>query len=428
MSAAGEQAIRALVAADQLEEADAQLRTLLGGGSGPIVLWRLWVHVLRQLGRPQEALPIQRMIVDTMPADMTARFVLSEILLILGAFEPGWRAYRFRYDMPHTSGIQRKVQKPRWSGEALTGRTLLVHDEQGYGDTLQFMRLLPLAKQRSQARVVFDVNRATFSLAQRSLTQIDAVIPSGALPPDFDMHCELMSLPMALGLTLADLPGRLPYLAPDPVRLTQWQARLAGLPRPLVALAWAGRPTHVNDANRSMTLEMLGGLATAGVHFVSIQKGPAATQMETPPAGMALTSLGAEIEDFDDTAAILSLVDVLVSVDSSPVHLAGGLGRPAWVMLPFAPDWRWLTQRADTPWYPQHRLFRQPARHRWEPVIGAIASALASLREGIGLGADPGGDFGWKAQPCKTGSMQSCGVDYAANATASSPFAGRKPE
>ncbi len=379
--AAQERELQALVAADRLEEADSRLRVLLGSGSGPLGLWRIWVHVLRQLGRPQDALPIQRMLVDTMPGDLTARFDLSEILLLLGAFEPGWRAYRFRYGMPHTMGIERKVQRPRWGGESLAGRTLLVHDEQGFGDTFQFMRLLPLVKQRSQARVVFDVNPQTLSLAQRSLPEIDAVIASDALPPPFDVHCELMSLPMALNLTLADLPGRIPYLLPDPDRLARWRTRLASLPRPLVAVAWAGRPTHVNDAKRSMTLDMLGRLAMPGVHFVTVQKGPAAAQARTPPAGMALTPLDEEIADFEDTAAILSLVDVLISVDSSPVHLAGALGRPAWVMLPFAPDWRWLMDRADTPWYPRHRLFRQTQRHRWEPVIHEVAGALAALRD-----------------------------------------------
>jgi hypothetical protein len=376
-----ERQVRALVVQDRLEEAEALLRPLVASGTGPLPVWRLLVQVVRLLGRSADALPIQRMLVDTVPGDLAARFDLSEILLLRGDFDPGWRAYRYRYSLPHTTRIERKVQRPRWEGEPIPGRTLLIHDEQGYGDTFQFLRLVPWAKQRSGARVVLEINPETLPLAQRSPLGIDTLIPNGALPPAFDVHCELMSLPMALRLQLSDLPGRLPYLAADPARLARWRQRLAGLQRPIVALAWAGRPNHHNDANRSMPLAVLAPLALPGVSFVAIQKGPAAAQAATPPAGMALTSLSDEIADFDDTAAILSEVDLLVSVDSSPVHLAGALDRPAWVMLPFVPDWRWLEGRSDTPWYPRHRLFRQPRRGDWPAVMAEVAGALAELRD-----------------------------------------------
>jgi hypothetical protein len=374
-----ERQVRALVTQDRLEEAETLLRPLVASGSGPLPVWRLLVQVLRLLGRSAEALPIQRMLVDTVPGDLAARFDLSEILLLRGEFDAGWRAYRYRYSLPHTARIERKVQRPRWEGEPIPGRTLLIHDEQGYGDTFQFLRLVPWAKQRSGARVVLEINPETLPLAQRSPLGIDTLIPNGALPPAFDVHCELMSLPMALRLQLSDLPGPLPYLAPDPARLAHWQQRLAGLQRPIVALAWAGRPNHHNDANRSMPLAALAPLAMPGVSFVAIQKGPAAAQATAPPAGMVLISLSDEIAGFDDTAAILSVADLLVSVDSSPVHLAGALDRPAWVMLPFMPDWRWLEGRSDTPWYPRHRLFRQPRRGDWGAVVAEVARALRAL-------------------------------------------------
>ena len=271
-----ERQVRALVTQDRLEEAEALLRPLVASGSGPLPVWRLLVQVLRLLGRSAEALPIQRMLVDTVPGDLAARFDLSEILLLRGDFDPGWRAYRYRYSLPHTARIERKVQRPRWEGEPIPGRTLLIHDEQGYGDTFQFLRLVPWAKQRSGARVVLEINPETLPLAQRSPLGIDTLIPNGALPPAFDVHCELMSLPMALRLQLSDLPGPLPYLAPDPARLAHWRQRLAGLQRPIVALAWAGRPNHHNDANRSTPLAALTPLAMPGVSFVAIQKGPAA--------------------------------------------------------------------------------------------------------------------------------------------------------
>lgn len=380
--AALEQRVRALVAADRLEEAEAELRKLTAGGQAPLAVWRLLVQVLRPLGQHAEALAIQRRIVDAMPGDLAARFDLSEMLLLQGDFEAGWRAYRYRYSLPHTTRIERKVQRPRWAGQKMPGQTLLIHDEQGYGDTFQFLRLVPRAREVSGARVVLEINAAAAALAGRSGLGADAIVVEGNLPPPFDLHCELMSLPMALGLRLADLPGPIPYLVTDSGRVAHWRRRLADLKRPVVALAWAGRPTHHNDANRSLPLAALARLAVPGVSLVAIQKGPAAAQALSPPDGMPILSLDAEIADFDDTAAILEVADLLVSVDSSPVHLAGALGRPAWVMVPFFPDWRWLLGRGDTPWYPGHRLFRQGRRGDWEGVVAAVAAALAELRSG----------------------------------------------
>jgi ADP-heptose:LPS heptosyltransferase len=169
----------------------------------------------------------------------------------------------------------------------------------------------------------------------------------------------------------------MPYLHPDPARLAHWQSRLAGLPRPLIALAWAGRPTHPNDANRSLTLAHFAPLAGAAT-YLAIQQGPAAAQAAAAPPGMTLIPLSPEIATFEDTAAILAIADLLISVDSSPAHLAGALNRPAWVLLPFVPDWRWLLARPDSPWYPNHRLFRQPTTGDWQSVIQDIAKTLRS--------------------------------------------------
>jgi hypothetical protein len=368
--------VQNLLGQGQFEQAEALLRPALASGSGPIPLWRQLAAAIRPQGGIEEALKIQKMLVDAVPGDLPARFDLSESLLLTGDFDRGWREYRYRYNLAHTTQIARKVQRPEWEGEAIPGQTLLIHDEQGFGDTFQFIRLLHLAKQRSGARIVLEINQETLPLAQRSMDMLSGIMPRGQLPPAFDVHCQMMNLPLALGLQLSDLPGAMPYLKPDASRLARWRERLAALPRPLVALAWAGRPAHPNDANRSINLASLAPLAVPGVHFVSIQKGPAAAQAATPPAGMALTALSDEIGDFDDTAAILCLADLLISVDSSPTHLAGALGRPAWVMLPFVPDWRWLMGREDSPWYPGHRLFRQPRRGDWAAVIEAMAGQL----------------------------------------------------
>jgi hypothetical protein len=370
---------RALLDAGQLEQAEALIRPSLASGSGPLALWRVLVQAIRPQGQIAETRAIQEMLVSMAPGDLSTRFNLAETLLLLGEFERGWREYVYRYSLAHTTAIARKVQRPRWDGKPIPGKTLLIHDEQGYGDTFQFLRMVAWARERSKARVILEINAESLSLAQR-FSGCDEVIVRGTLPGPFDTHCEMMSLPMAMGLTLANLPEPQPYLSADAQRLAKWQQRLADLPRPLVALVWAGRPTHFNDANRSLALSELAPLALPGVTFLSIQKGPAAAQALSPPPGMSLVSLSDEINDFEDTAAILTLADLLISVDSSPVHLAGALGRPAWVMLPFVPDWRWLLGRSDTPWYRDVRLFRQPSRGNWGAVMSTIASELAGLK------------------------------------------------
>lgn len=377
--AAIQQQAHALLSAERFSDAEALLRSALAAGSGPIPLWKQLVYAIRPQGKIDETRQILEMIVQTIPGDMGARFDLAEILLLQGEFTRGWPEYRFRYKMEHTAMIGRHVQTPRWEGQAIAGKTLLIHDEQGYGDTFQFLRMVARARERSGAHVILEVNADCYSLAKRCAGH-DDIIPFGTIPPAFDFHCELMSLPLATGLQLSDLPGSTAYLSADPERVEKWRERLATLPRPLVGLVWAGRPTHTNDLRRSMTLSDLAPLALPDVTFIALQKGPAAAQSATPPPGMSLVSLSDEIQDFEDTAAILTLLDVLVSVDSSPVHLAGALGCPAWVMLPFLPDWRWLLQREDTPWYPSVRLFRQPARGEWEAVVRAVSTELAKLR------------------------------------------------
>lgn len=374
------QQVRALLAAGRGAEAEALLRPHLAAGSGPVPLWAMMAQALRVQGRVAEARPILEMLVDALPGHVSTRFDLAETLLLLGEFDRGWREYSHRYSLSHTTRIERKVQRPRWDGRPIPGKTLLIHDEQGYGDTFQFMRMVAWAKARSGARVVLEINHEMRSLASR-MAGFDALTLRGELPPAFDVHCEMMSLPMVMGLKMSDLPGTIPYLSPDPERLKHWRRRLAGYKRGLtVAVVWAGRPTHFNDANRSMTLAALAPLAQEGVTFLSIQKGPKEGEAANPPPGMTMVSLSPEIQDFEDTAAILSEVDLLISVDSSPVHLAGALGRPAWVMLPMLPDWRWLLGRDDTPWYPSLRLFRQTGWGDWAGVIDRMADALATLR------------------------------------------------
>lgn len=381
MSAPGDPivAIQLALAENQPEKAEALARSILAGGSGPFAIWSLLATALRRQGRHREGLAILEKLVEAAPQNLALRFDLSETLLLLGDFDRGWREYRFRYSLPHTTRLDRKVQKPRWGGEAIPGKTLLIYDEQGFGDTFQFMRLLAWAKKRSQARLVLQIAPRQAAFAKR-LKIADEIVLRGALPPPFDVYCEMMSLPMAMGLKLSDLPGEMPYLSADPERVDAWRTRLANLPRPLVALVWAGRPEHFNDAQRSTGLARMAGLAMDGITFVSLQKGPRSGEAKTPPSGMTLIDLDEEQGDFDDAAAVLMLADLLISVDTSPAHLAGALGRPVWLMLSFVADWRWLLERTDSPWYPGHRLFRQQKSGDWDGVVQEMAAALKNWR------------------------------------------------
>jgi hypothetical protein len=238
--------------------------------------------------------------------------------------------------------------------------------------------MVPWARARSGARVVLQINGEQLPFAQRA-GGCDIIVPRETLPPPFDFHCEMMSLPMAMNLQLADLPGKIPYLAADSARIEHWRERLGPHRGSRVALFWSGRPTHFNDAARSMSLTDLAPLATPDVTFLSLQKGVKAIQAHEPPPGMQIVPIADETAGFEDTAAILSLADLLISVDSSPVHLAGALGRPVWVMLSFVHDWRWLLEREDSPWYPTARLFRQHAPRDWSGVMASLAAELANL-------------------------------------------------
>ena len=340
---------------------------------------KLSAATLVQEGKFEEARDILSKIVDVMPGDLATRFDLAEILLMLGEFERGWQEYQYRYSLPHTTHRARKVQLPRWDGRPIPGQTLFIHDEQGFGDTFQFLRMVPWAKERSGARIVLEIHPELLPFAER-MGGIDCIIPRGTLPPQIHFHSELMSLPHALGLKTSDLPAAaMPYLKADPARLEHWKKRLEGLPRPLVGLVWGGR--LVPNPHRSMPLSTLAPLAMQGITFLSLQKGVQAADALNPPPGMQLINLSDEIANFDDGAAIMSIADLLISIDSAPAHLAGALGRPAWVMLLNIPEWRWSYKGEYSPWYPTLRLFRQPERNDWDSVAKNVATEIARWRD-----------------------------------------------
>jgi tetratricopeptide (TPR) repeat protein len=306
-------------------------------------------------------------------ADAAHNAALSR--LTLGDYGRGFAQHEARWER---SGMppRRRLGKPLWLGEYPLGRkTILLHAEQGLGDTIQFVRYAPILA-RASAQVVLEVPAELTALLAR-IEGVARVVARGEPLPPFDLHCPMGSLPLAMKTDLGAIPAATPYLAASAERIAYWRARLAGLTAPRVALAWSGRAAHPNDRNRSLALAQLEPLiGLDGIAFVSVQRelrdGDRATL-----ASLRIAHLGEELQDFDATAAVLALCDLVISVDTSVAHLAGAMGRPTFILLPFQPDWRWMLGREDSPWYPSVRLFRQSKVGDWESVIALVRGELA---------------------------------------------------
>lgn len=307
-----------------------------------------------------------------------AHMKLGQALLAHGDFVPGWEHYEWRYRIPGAARLMPPTDRPQWDGTPMPEARLLLIADQGYGDVIMFGRLITWVMARC-ANVTIAGSIEMRGLLEQLAPGAQVVERWDHVPP-YAAFCPLSGLPRLASLDLSALPGPMPYLSADPARVATWARLLEQRLKPArrrIALAWSGRPTHSNDRNRSVPLAALHALANVqDTAFVSLQKGPQASQSTGWPGPAPLLDLDAEIETFEDTAAILANVDLLISVDTSVVHLAGALGHPAWVMLPYAPDWRWLLNRDDTPWYPSLRLFRQPSPGDWATTVGRMRSLL----------------------------------------------------
>ena len=335
-------------------------------------------NVLRALGRLDEAEVCYRRAIALRPDDAEARYHLAMLLLARGDFPAGWAMHEVRWQTPALRPARRDLPQQQWRGEPSSGKTLLIHAEQGFGDTLQFCRYVTLAAQRG-LDVILQVQEPLVRLLG-SLPGPTMAVPLGAALPAFDLHCPMMSLPLALGTTLETIPAAIPYLRPDQAKAASWRSHLCETPGLCVGVVWAGNPRAHNiaaaatDRRRSIAPTMLEPLAAVpGVRLISLQKnGP------PPPASLALVEVMAEMADFADTAALVDALDLVVSVDTSVAHLAGALGKPVWLMDRFDPCWRWMLNRRDSPWYPTMRLYRQPAPNDWQSVVAEIARDLQS--------------------------------------------------
>lgn len=288
--------------------------------------------------------------------------------LLRGDLRRGWDGFTRRWDAgavpPHGLG------GPEWTGEPLAGRRLLIHAEQGLGDTIQFARYLKPAQDRAQGEVTLLCQAPVRRLLDPLIRT--ATIEAGL--PHYDCRIPLLDLPRLFGTELATIDGQVPYLQPPEDQVEAWRVRLADLPRPRIGLVWRGRPDHKNDRNRSIPAALLSPLTRLPAGWVSLQKGATSEELAALSAPRAL---GDAFGDLQDAAAAIMTLDLVISVDTALAHLAGALGKPVWILLPLAPDWRWLLGRADSPWYPTARLFRQSRAGDWSGVVEAVAAALA---------------------------------------------------
>ena len=298
--------------------------------------------------------------------------------LLLGDTEPGWKKYEYRWDTKPMRGWKRNFSQPLWLGDSdIQNKTILIHAEQGLGDALMACRYIPMLASLG-ARVVAEVQPSLKSLLE-SLDGVSQLVVKGEPIPHFDVHCPIMSFPLAFKTTLETIPAKIPYLAVSQTKSEKWRAKLTGTALK-VGVVWAGNPNHIQDLDRSIPLEnILPILSVKGANYFSLQKELRHGDKELLDFNSQIMRLDLEINDFQDTAAIMISLDLVLSCDTSIVHLAGALGKPIWVLLPFNPDWRWLLDRSDSPWYPTARLFRQTRRGEWPTVIDDVCVELEKL-------------------------------------------------
>jgi len=353
-------------AQDRPDEAVALYRGLLATNPRHVEALVNLGQALQRQGRPDLALEPFEAALAHAPDLPAAQWNAGLCRLLLGDFTRGWAGFSWRWQAgavpPHG------LAGPEWQGDALAGRRLLIHAEQGLGDTLHFARYLK--------RMPAFGGKVTL-LCQKPLRRlldglVNIVTPDEKLP-EWDCRIPLLDLPRLFGTELASIDGTVPYLEAAPERVRAWRDRLANLPGPRIGLVWRGRPDHKNDRNRSIPATLLAPLTRLPAGWISLQQG--ATAEELAALG-APRHLGDSFGDLHDAAEAIAALDLVITVDTALAHLAGALGKPVWILLPLAPDWRWLTGRSDSPWYPSARLFRQEQAGDWNGVVAAVGEAL----------------------------------------------------
>jgi tetratricopeptide (TPR) repeat protein len=338
---------------------------------------------LNELGRFLEARVAYQYAMGIDPTNPSLVWNLALFQLWLGDFEAGWRGREARWNVPGIAGGYPHLDTPMWIGEEpVAGKTVAVCQDEGVGDVIQFARYIPMLAARG-ARVIVVVNEE-LCLLLSGLSGVSHCLPKkqGMVVPPFDLHIAIDSLPLAFGTRLDTIPPGTNYLPPpEPQRVQAWEERLGAHDRLRVGLVWSGNPRHMNDRNRSMPLRLLSGLLDVDAMFLSLQKNPKPEDAETLRECKTIVDHSALLTDFAETAALVSCLDLVITVDTSVAHLAGALGRPTWILLPYVADWRWLLGREDSPWYPTVRLFRQTETREYGSVIARMRNELSALIE-----------------------------------------------
>jgi hypothetical protein len=328
-------------------------------------------------GRSAEAIQLHLRAIQLEPELNEAHWNLAMVSLRVGDLKRGFAEYEWRFKGPDGVKLS-KYTAPRWDGRDLAGKTILLHGEQGIGDIIQFVRYAPLIAAK-KGRIVLVCHREICRLMEH-IPVIAEAVPFDVPPPPHDFYCPTFSLPFIFGTTLALIPAYTPYIVPPADRIQHWGQRLGPVGNMIrVGLVWSGRPEFKDNPARSIKLTELAPLAAvAGMEFHILQKGPAAMEAKNPPSGMRLISHDSQLADFTETAALIANLDLIVSVDTAPAHLAGAMGKQVWVLLHKPADWRWMLERSDNPWYPTMVLFRQTTAGQWKEVIDRVAQGLAT--------------------------------------------------
>jgi len=369
----------AMFVAGRYEQTERALRSLLSRWPNDGVAHANLATALRTLGRLAEAMQHYERALSLGPARARDYTTLNRGMCRLFAedYAAGLADYEARLKLPPLDRLGAQLSSPRWTGQDLRGKTLLVLHEQGLGDSIWFARFVQQLAARG-ATAILQMPQALVRLF-RSLPGASAVVAADQPAPPHDFHVPMMSLAHQLGMTAATLPAVNPYLAADPALAEVWRDRMlsrAGGASYRIGIAWRGSDEHFRDRLRSAALSDFAPLARERACFFSLQFGPAAAEARRPPASMRLVDLTADLHDFADTAALIMNLDLVISVDTATVHLAGALGRPVWNLLDAGADWRWLLRRSDTPWYPSMRLFRQKRSGDWAGVFERVGQEL----------------------------------------------------
>jgi len=346
-------------------------------------------YTLKKLGRIQEAMPYYESALKKNPNHAEAHFSLGLAYLVTGNFAQGWPEYEWRWQR-NTQLAPRNFDKPVWDGSPLNGKTILLHAEQGLGDTFQFIRYAKLIKEQYNGTVIFASQRPLHTLLSRCCPYIDRVVTLDAIPAAFDVHAPLLSLPFILKSDEQTMPRNIPYITPDASLVEEWKNKLSTDSQFKVGICWQGNSKYSTPflrsvvAAKSIALKQFAPLSSVeNVTFYSLQKENGTDQLNQLPDTFKLVTFGDDFDNgngrFMDTAAVIKNLDLVITIDTSICHLAAAIGTPVWTFIPEPPDWRWMVERADTPWYPNMRLFRQKTSGDWDSVIADIATELGSL-------------------------------------------------